>query len=277
MRGRDRGAAGRVGCAIRVPRDWLGWSGIVAPPDSPLGGGGPGYFRLIGLLEENGGVFDAEVRERLLWLAGGSAPTPARVPPLTRGGKYTPFRAVQTELVDIEVSVEVLADGNASSVPARSSAATSFVEVAPSVPGYSYRGKNREIESFTGKVTWRGVVTLQTRYKSGVKRTDLSCYGRGTTEADVRARDITLGFHEDCHLRDYLDYMYRNPLPPPPKIEIGMAAAEYEAEKKQFLAAAAAYWRAMEAYSESNTDEVGFTRTRHLANNQCFVHALPGP
>ena len=275
MSERERWAAGRVGCAIRVPRDWMGWSGVVAPPGSPLGGGGPGHFRIIGLLEEHGGVLDAEARERLLLLAGGSAPTPPRIPPLNRGDTYTPFAPVLNAFVDIDISVQVLADGSGASLPANSAAATRFVEVAPTVPGYSWHGKQKLIDGFTGKVVWRGVVTLQTSYRTGARREDVSCYGRGTTEEDVRARNITLGFHEDCHLRDFLDYMYRHPLPPPPKMEIGMKASEYEQEKARFLKEAAAYWRAMEAYSNANTDQVGFTKKRSDDTGQCFVHPLP--
>jgi hypothetical protein len=279
MRERDRCAAGRVGCAIRVPRDWLGWSGVMAPPGSPLGGGGPGNFRMIALLEENGGVVhDAQTRERLLRLAGGSMPTAPSVPALRRGETYTPFSSVQNEFVDIDLSVRVLADGSSGALPDNdASAVTQVTEVAAKAPGYAWSGKKKLIDSFDGKVVWRGVVTLQTIYKTGARREDVSCYGRGTTEDDVRARNITLGFHEDCHLRDYLEYMFRHPLPPPPKMKIGMPEQEYITERRQFLSAAAAYWRALRAHSEASTDQVGFTKKRHEDTKQCFVHALPPP
>ena len=37
-------AAGRPGTSIRVGRERVGWTDLVAPPSAPVGGGGPGNF-----------------------------------------------------------------------------------------------------------------------------------------------------------------------------------------------------------------------------------------
>jgi hypothetical protein len=100
-----------------------------------------------------------------------------------------------------------------------------------------------------------GTVTIETIYAAGARPDDLSCYGRGTTDDDVRNRDITLGFHESCHRSDYVAYLGVHRLPDPPKLAIDMTVADFEKATAAFGKELKAYFKAMDAESVANTDE----------------------
>ncbi len=117
-------------------------------------------------------------------------------------------------------------------------------------------------------------MTLQTTYRPGRYPGDPSCYGRGTTDADVRARNITLGFHESCHRSDFESYLKAHPLPLP-DIGLGLTEAHCKAAMKAFEDALDAYFAASYAFSGVQTDEVGFTRSQATRTKRCFEHVLP--
>lgn len=112
----------------------------------------------------------------------------------------------------------------------------------------------------------------------GVKPDSFSCYGRGTTPEDVRAGNVTLGFHESCHRNDFVAYLKAHPLPDPPKLTIGMTGSQFEEAVAAFQKAFSAYFKDMDEDSFKRTDEVGYPKSRWLRTDACFGgHVAPAP
>lgn len=105
-----------------------------------------------------------------------------------------------------------------------------------------------------------GVMTIQTKYASSAKATDTSGYGRGTTDADIAAGNTTLGFHESCHREDYLTFLKNNPLPSFTGA-VGMTTAQFALAKKKYSDEYDAFFVKMDAFTEKQTDEVGYKKS----------------
>ena len=276
-----QGNAGKVGKASRIGSDWIGWDGNVAHPDAPQGGGGPGYFDTGGGEFGNGAV-DRDARS--------GRPAPEQPGPLPSGGDdavptakpkapnappATDVRSLGMQLevqethVDVKIEAEVAADGTGG--PANG-AFTDFTWPAMSAPQYD--SENGKVTKFKGKLTWKGTITIQTKYGTGGKATDLSCYGRGTTPGDISAGDITLGFHENCHQVDYANYLKQKVLPNPPTLELGMEATDYDKAADDYKKAIADFRTKMEADSTKRTDEVGHKESE-VDSKGCYSHILP--
>ncbi len=228
--------AGRPGTSISVGQTWTGWSQLVAHPSAPLGAGGPGNFSPpIPMNAEDGSDLPSPWRPGPLGLDDAVAiptdtPTPANAPPATNPQSLGVVKQVQNELADYKIEAEIVADGAGG---VATGANTSFTRVASSSP--SYDAVDGKISKFKGKFTFNGKITIQTNYASDSNASTLSCYGRGTTDADVKNRDITLGFHESCHRADYQAYLNANALPDPPAMSIGMkATSDYDAAAAAF-------------------------------------------
>jgi hypothetical protein len=264
---------GLAGDERRLDASWMGWSGRVAHPDSPLGSAGPGHFRAAapaGSVEPGApsrqrigaaGVIELDVPVQV--------PRPANPPPATQARSLGPLKNVQTDLVDVAIEGEVLADGGGG--PA-GGAHTAFDMPRASAPAYTVAAG--KVTAFRGKFTWKGTLTVQTRYGAGATSRSVSCYGRGTTAMDVRNRDITLGFHESCHQRDYVAYLAAHPLPDAPTPTIGSSAASYDSAVQSFFKELREYARAMASDSEARTDEVGHPKS-DVAARGCFAHHVP--
>lgn len=274
-RGWGEGLAGEL---RRLDAGWHGWSGRVAHPDSPLGSGGPGHFRSaspVGAADPGAarGAREAAAEARtdaaIELEAPAGVPRPANLPPATQARSLGTLKSVQTDHVDVDIEGEVQADGRGG--PARG--AHTRVDV-PRATAPGYAAADGKVTRFRGKFTWKGVITIQTQYGSGATARSVSCYGRGTTPADVRNRDITLGFHESCHQRDYAAYLSGHPLPAPPALSVGMTPASYDAEVQRFFDALRDYVAAMTSHSEARTDEVGHRRS-DVAARGCFAHHVP--
>ena len=265
-----------------IHRSWFGWTDDVAHPDAGQGGGGPGRFTSAGpLAGADEDLFGDLPR-------GSTLPHPRRPGPVSDAAaeasgpkKNAPPATVEEEFdlltrdeefVKIAVKAKVKADG--SSKDPNTHAVTDV-----SLPGYdlasAFSKDNVTVSSFTKKFTWKGTVVIRTLYGPGVKAQDLSCSGRGTTQSDVQNGDITLGFHESCHRADYLRYLRANPLPAPPKLEIGMTMADFNKDMTDFVAAFDAYHPAMKADSEQNTDEIGHKLSTVEATDECYLHGAP--
>lgn len=134
---------------------------------------------------------------------------------------------------------------------------------------------DRKILSFDGKFAWRDTITIQTSYASNASPIAVSCYGRGTTDEDVRSRDVTLGFHENCHQNDYVRYLRSHALPDPPQLALGMSESDYKKALAAFDKSLRAYFKAMERDSETQTDEVGYRKSTRKRTGKCFEHVLP--
>lgn len=273
--GEDRnGIQGKPGDEIRVTPDWMGWSGGVVHPDAPAGGGGPGGFaRPTRAQADVGQLPDAwqPGPSQPVPLEGSPAPSAPKMPPATKPRSLGTLKSAQSGLLDVEVDATIVADGTGGSAGAETNFSGGQAWTAP---GFSSDGK-KKIVSFDGKFTWKGTVTIQTLYAQGSAPNDVSCYGRGTTGDDVRARNITLGFHESCHRDDYVAYLKANTLPDPPTLSVGMSESDYNTALADFGKALKAYFSAMKTDSAAQTDEVGYNRSKWLRTGKCFVHTVP--
>jgi len=198
-------------------------------------------------------------------------PKPANPPPGTTARSLGSQLDVQEDHVDVKIDAAVADDGTA--LTGEKHTHTHFSWPSFVAPGYAE--EKGQIKSFNGKLTWKGTITIQTRYMAGEKATDVSCYGRGTTEADIKARDITLGFHEHCHQDDYVSYLNNKILPNPPSIMIGMEVADYLAAVKQYQQDLIDFKAAMADDTIQRTDQVGFTLNESNQKKTCYKHTLP--
>ncbi len=248
-----------------------GWAGDLAHPDAPAGGGGPGGFAAggpAGAVDVDAPAAGAPGPLQVVPTAA-PAPTPPNPPPATNARSLGSKKRVQNSLMDVSIDAEIAADGHSTS-----GTHTSFNTPTWQAPGFSADGSGN-ITSFDGKFVWRGTIRIKTRYGGGANASQLSCYGRGTTDADVDNRDITLGFHENNHQQDYENYLDSHDLPDPPALRVGMSTGEYRTETTNFGDALQAYTRAMRADSLASTDEVGHRKSTWQSTGTCFVHIVP--
>ncbi len=261
------------GESVKIAPAAIGWTGRIAHPDAPLGGGGPGSFRQPGPERiENDGNSPFAGNQGPLQAApmqAGQTPTPPNPPPITRPRSLGSLKTLQNEFADVAIDAKIVADGS----DPNGSATTDFIIPVSKSPGYSDSGG--KISSFDGKFTWKGTITIQTVYGPDFGATDVACYGRGTTADDVKNRDITLGFHENCHQVDFENFLSGNTLPDPPRMELGMKKSEYEAETKRFKKELDEYRRKMKAASLTATDETGHKESTWKKTGKCFLHLVP--
>lgn len=267
--------AGRPGVSVRVGHEWVGWSQDVAHPDAPLGAGGPGYFSprppLTTLAEGDLPSPSRPGPNRAVPLdSSTTTPKPPNAPPVTSPKSLGVIKEVSNDFVDYKIEAEIVADGSGG---VTTGANTSVSKIPSKSP--SYDAEDGKITKFKGKFTFKGTIKIQTNYAADSNTKTLSCYGRGTTDSDVKNRDITLGFHESCHRADYEAYLSANPLPDPPAMSIGMKAADYDQAAAAFGAALTKYYADMEADSVKKTDQVGYTLSTAESTNDCYVHLLP--
>jgi len=100
-------------------------------------------------------------------------------------------------------------------------------------PTYGYNKTSNRITQFTSSFTFVGPFTIQTVYGPKASRHVRSQYGRGTTREDRENGDVTLGFHESCHRRDYVAFLTGHALPEL-KVETGMTIRRYDAAVSRF-------------------------------------------
>jgi hypothetical protein len=261
---------------MSIGQPWIGWSQFVAHPSAPLGAGGPGNFSSpVPLNADAGSDLPSPWRPGPLGQDDPVAiptdtPTPANAPPATNPQSLGVVKQVQNEFADYKIEAEIVADGTGG---VSTGAKTDFSRVASSSPTYESAGG--KITKFSGKFTFSGTITIQTKYAADSNPSTLSCYGRGTTDTDVKNRDITLGFHESCHRADYQAFLKANDLPDPPAMSIGMKASDYDAATAAFGRAINKYYKDMEADSIQKTDEVGYTLSKSNRTRGCYIHILP--
>ncbi len=123
------------------------------------------------------------------------------------------------------------------------------------------QGRHQRIISFSGPGT--PSVEIKTSYGRRVNAAFPSEYGRGTTPADVAGGKVTphstsLGFHEEQHGLDFVEFLERHP-PPQFTGTVGMAVPQFQAAIKQWVNATQAYSTQMNDYSIQRTDCVGIT------------------
>src|SRR5208282_4500984 len=109
-------AAGRPSTFVSVGQEWVGWTQLVAHPDSPHGSGGPGNFspRIPLAVSEDSdlpspwrpGPTGAEPLDTPI-----SAPKPPNAPPVTNPSSLGVIKEVQSDFADYRIEGEILADG----------------------------------------------------------------------------------------------------------------------------------------------------------------------
>ncbi len=119
-------------------------------------------------------------------------------------------------------------------------------------PNFTWKTKNGKISSFSGNVSR----TIQTTYQPGVDKKANSAYGRGTTDADKKAGNTSLQFHESNHVQDYKDYFDKNKLPEFTGKE-GMTEDEFKKAVEKYKEELQQYSDAAKAASKASTDCVG--------------------
>lgn len=273
---------------------WVGSNGFPAHPDAPVGGGGPGFFSsgVLGLSGNDGSILahpDSAVgsEHRLrqedidkLDQSGVALDTNVKVtetkvkrnaPPKTATGTTTNSLR-NTGLEEVVITVVVLADGvlaNNDDGAALSVTATNrdvvFCTMDMDKPTIKKGAEDvpdpeAKVTKITGKMKFRPTVTLQIQYGKNVKPEDPSAYGRGTTDADVKSLDTTLGFHESCHLADSVAY-YKDVknLPGMFTGKVGDKATDFQAKQQAWADAFTDYFIKDGTLSQGKTDNVGRT------------------
>jgi len=262
---------GQSGDSVKHDPSMVGWLGHIAHPDSPAGSGGPGDFRSnqpLTVRDDPTGALNVPGPLQHIPMSD-EEPEPPNAPPATNARSLGTLAEADNEHKDVSVDAKVVADGTSAS-----GTHTFFTRVSSSLPAYGTDGEGN-IESFTGKFVFKGTVAIQTVYGDDAGADFLSCYGRGTTDDDVRDRNITLGFHESRHRQDYANYLNNNSLPDLPEMRIPMPVSEYEDEKTRWTREIEAYWNDMEANSISQTDETGHHKSTWQSDGSCYVHLVP--
>jgi hypothetical protein len=177
----------------------------------------------------------------------------ANDPPETRTDIFD-IKREQTQRTDILVKGKVLSDGRD---PNLGKSAITRLDPSGLVAQYPtpYIERNM-VTKEEGKFTLKGTVTIQIIYDTNGYPKDPARYGRGTTERDINNGDITAGFHESCHLADYVDWLKTKPLPVF-KTNLPISKNAYEKACDQFDEDLDKYFEEAEHFSEENTDEVG--------------------
>ena len=264
-------------------------AGLAGDPRSPVGGGGPGKFVTPSSLGSGGndsnpiphpqspamrhdtidGADVKDLRNRGLELDTPSpldAGTPQKAPPTTTA-KQTPIKRPGVK-EDYDFVVDVLADGTDAEDSRKFSAravldARGLVLVAPT---WDLDPATNKVIKVIGKYKITGKVTIQVRYGTKAKPTDTPAWGRGTTSADQTAGNTTIGFHESCHVADFIANIKAGTLPSF-KGGVGKSNDDMEKAATDFDTAVNDYFKNLETISRNNTDEVGTKFTDYAATH----------
>lgn len=238
---------------------WLS-AGRIVHPDAPAGGGGPGLFRLPGSTGSGGGSTllphpdspaAAELDPRRLDAAQGE---------VDKEVKRLPGPVVQAESTQVIQGMTVVQLPDLQGVEGMGSAQTLLEESEGGATYVHDKGTGKVLS--VNVVPWK--VTIQTCYGTGDADAD-AAYGRGTTEDDVKAGRVTLGFHESCHRDDFIAYLQQH-TPPAFADMVGKSKGDADNEITRYKAACKAYFEAARKHSEQVTDETGKPkRSEYLA------------
>ena len=247
----------------RVRSPWLSSSGTIAHPGAPRGGCGPGNSRIPITLGFDGNdsnpfahprspvgrriILTKTVVNRILGIPL------ANEPPKTKKDLFDVKRE-NTTRSDILVKGKVLLDGRDPNLNKTAQTRLDPRGVAMKFPKTMVKGGivTQEI----GKFTLKGNVTIQVVYDTNGSPKDPAVWGRGTTKEDIKNGDTTAGFHESCHLADYVFWLKTKKLPVF-KGKVGISEDAYVKACEQFEKDWDKYFEDAEKYSEKKTDEVG--------------------
>lgn len=272
-------------------------------PNAPAFEAGSGFFRSA-RVRGPVGLDGPEGRRAIAQVGTGiavPAPAPAKPavaakpPPVTEPVEYPPFVDEDTDEQGVRrkvrINVEVLRDGFMDG--GGSHAKTTSSGLPEALINFEWSGgKTKQISSYS--LEWTGTLIIQTNYPEGLKRSDRSAYGRGTGP-DVPNGNVSLGFHESCHRRDYLAYLERSltaaaggtpeayVLPdsqPPVTInwkylkfpafngKVGQTIAEFQHATNIFKHAIKSWNDDMGRFSDRCTDQFGAAKSKHRSRRR---------
>jgi hypothetical protein len=234
---------------------WVSSSGVVAHPDAPVGGGGPGFFRGASSLGSSGDLWDAVPHPQ--------APAARNLAPEVLDDKaekleqpaQQPAPVVAADEKKTVAGIEVTIKADKKQVKGISGAHTATDFDSGAIPEAEFDLTTKKVTKLLGpKPTITAVI--QTSYGSGSSPDGRSAYGRGTTDDDKKKGNTSLGFHESCHRQDYLDYLKANALPTFTG-KVGMTPDEWTKAGDKYEKAVEDYGKKASAYSGKQTDDVG--------------------
>lgn len=231
--------------------EWLNHSGQVVHPAAPQGVGGPGVFRSAGVFASDGGDdLLPHPRSPAVKTVDPSLVRDAEKLEAAKAVRQPPPKVSANSVETIgAITVTLKKDGSGADVDG---ADTDFSSKDSGDPTYKFDAEN----VVTGvSNTRKYAVVIQTRYGSGKPETDAE-YGRGTTDDDKEAGNVTLGFHESCHRQDLLNY-FRAAAQPKYTAKKGQTKVEADKEVQKFETAWVAYFDKIRELTVMQTDEVG--------------------
>jgi len=126
--------------------------------------------------------------------------------------------------------------------------------------------QSNKVTAIDGTNILEGLIELRISYASGVNPEQTVAYGRGTTSEDKVNGDITIGFHEHCHLNDWWNYLRSAKLPLDFKGKKEMLATDYAQKQTDLENKFEEFITAGDTLTVAQTDEVGKpTRSEYLA------------
>ena len=259
-----------------IPNPWVSSNGDVAHPDSPCGASGNGYSRLPGNVDGpgkqsytiphpctlNGRNHILSVDEETVLEESKGPAAEKKDPPDTKVETFHRKIAKNKHHMAVDLTIKILNDlTNQTSVKAGSSAATGVVQDTMTAhfdwAEVGYDDQTMKVEAPLGTNTLKGLIELQIRYAPDVEPDQKSAYGRGTTVSDVAKGDITIGFHEHCHLDDWWAYLKSKKLPLEFEGKVGMTTTVYQQKQTDLKNKFQDFLDAGDAETLKNTDEVG--------------------
>jgi hypothetical protein len=252
------------------------WGAGRIHPNAPAGGGGPGFFRYSALIDKDTPASSSALHphpsapvSRFLIAAATPLKAPApkpKAPPATVPGDIN-IPDTSDAATDIKITARILADGKDDSLGDRAETRTNVTWNA-GTPGYTTSGN--VVKSLDAKATLTITIEIQTFYGKDVRPTSPSGYGRGTTDKDKASGNVTVGFHEAKHREDYVNFI-KNFKPPRFHGKARMKVKDVEKAIQEFdnqcERAVGGLNKAARKQSETNTDEVGYTKSQYLKDH----------
>lgn len=124
-----------------------------------------------------------------------------------------------------------------------------FTEQSLSYNTTSYETKSGEVTTLP---IFSFLLTLKTTYKHKINPLSQSGYGRGTTKADVKSKNISLRFHESQHGLQVMNFIKIYPLPVP-QMHLHMA----ETELQQLVSKFKTYTDTLNRRNKAEVDCIG--------------------
>ena len=128
-------------------------------------------------------------------------------------------------------------------------------------------------ETSGGTVTiqeWPRITKLeiQTSYSASFSATSSSGYGRGTTDADILAKNISLGFHESKHREEAILYIQTAKIPEFTGTSATMEASAFTKKLNEFKTSFTTLNTQMMEQNDTLVDEVGYKLSQYKKDNK---------